>query len=190
MTSRAILCAGGVLAVAAILSACGRGSPGSGSPMTNPAGDIPDNQVYVVYAPPGGLLRLKVPEGWARTRNGTATVFTDKLNSIRIETVPAPRPATIASATAQELPQIQAAARGFVPGRVTTVRRRAGQAVLITYRAAAAPSPATGKTVAHAVERYEFWRAGQEVVLTLSAPVKADNVDPWALVSNSLRWRG
>jgi hypothetical protein len=38
------------------------------------------------------------------------------------------------------------------------------------------------------VERYEFWRAGREVVLTLAGPVDADNVDPWRTVSDSLRW--
>jgi hypothetical protein len=41
-----------------------------------------------------------------------------------------------------------------------------------------------------AVERYEFWRAGHEVVLTLSAPVGSDNVDPWRKVTDSFAWRG
>jgi hypothetical protein len=199
---RTPLCAGGLLAVTAILSACGGGSPGpstskaapstsapSSTPETNPAGDIPDNQVYVPFSPPGAPFSVKVPEGWARSQNGTATVFTDKLNSIRIETRPASAAPTIGSATAQELPAIRAAARGFVPGKVTTVTRKAGQAVRITYRADSAPDPVTGKTIADAVERYDFWHAGRQVVLTLSGPTGADNVDPWKLVSDSLQWR-
>jgi hypothetical protein len=205
MVRRTIRCASGILAVTAILGACGGRSPGpagasgsaaapgagrsSSTPENNPAGDIPDNQVYVPFSPPGGVYSVKVPEGWARSRNGAATVFTDKLNSVRIETRPAGAAPTIGSATAQELPTIKATAQGFVPGKVTTVHRPAGQAVLITYRADSAPDPVTGKTIADAVQRYEFWHAGQEIVLTLSGPVKADNVDPWALVSGSLRWR-
>jgi hypothetical protein len=38
------------------------------------------------------------------------------------------------------------------------------------------------------VERYEFWRGDHEVVLTLSAPHGADNVDPWRTVTDSFRW--
>jgi hypothetical protein len=194
--------AGGLLVVTAALGACGGGSSGSSgssttkaatggassTPETNPAGDIPDNQVYVPFTPLGGGFEVKVPEGWARSGNGAATTFTDKLNSIRIETQPASAAPTVASAT-HELPKIKAAAHGFVPGKVTTITRKAGQAVRITYRADSAPDPVTGKTVADAVERYEFWHAGRQVVLTLSGPTGADNVDPWKLVSDSLRWR-
>ena len=40
-----------------------------------------------------------------------------------------------------------------------------------------------------AVERYEFWKAGTEVVLTLSGPQGADNVDPWRIVTDSFGWQ-
>ncbi|MDT4904221.1 MAG: hypothetical protein QOH52_2237, partial [Pseudonocardiales bacterium] len=44
--------------------------------------------------------------------------------------------------------------------------------------------------VIQAVERYEFWKNGNEVVLTLAAPVGADNVDPWRKVTDSFAWTG
>jgi hypothetical protein len=143
----------------------------------------------VPFSPAGGLFSVKVPEGWARSQNGAATIFTDKLNGIRIESQPAPAAPTVGSATSQELPKIRSAAHGFVPGNVTTVGRKAGQAVRITYRADSAPNPVTGKTIVDAVERYDFWHAGQEVVLTLSGPTGADNVDPWKLVTDSVQWQ-
>ena len=43
-------------------------------PEVNPAGDIPDNQAYVAYAPPGAGYSVKVPEGWARTTAGRCDV--------------------------------------------------------------------------------------------------------------------
>jgi len=46
----------------------------------------------------------------------------------------------------------------------------------------------TGKVVRDAFERYTFYRAGKRVDLTLSGPTNADNVDPWRIVSDSLRW--
>lgn len=159
------------------------------APEVNPAGDIPDNQVFVSYRPPGGQFTVKVPEGWARVVRGGTVSFTDKLNTIRMESRPAPVAPTPPSARQTELPAIKAASRHYQPGNVTQVRRAAGPAVLITYKADAPADPVTGKVVHDAVERYEFWRGGTEAILTLSGPVGADNVDPWRIVTDSFRWR-
>jgi hypothetical protein len=35
-----------------------------------------------------------------------------------------------------------------------------------------------------------FTRGGRTAVLTLSGPRGADNVDPWRIVTDSLRWGG
>jgi hypothetical protein len=144
-------------------------SPGPAAqpaPEVSPAGDIPDNQAYVRYAPPGAGFSVKVPEGWSRTRAGGATVFTDKLNTIRLEAGAAPSRV----------------------GKASTVRRTAGPAKRLTYIMKAAPDPVTGKSVTDAVERYVFTTSGRTAVLTLSGPKGADNVDPWRIVTASLRW--
>jgi len=160
-----------------------------GAPEVNPSGDIPDNQAYVAYRAPDGLFTVSVPEGWSRTAQGPATVFTDKLNSVRVEAGPRPQPPDPATAQAQEVPMLQGSVPGYRPGQVSTVPRAAGPAVLITYQASSPPDPVTGKSSTDAVERYEFWRAGTQVTLTLSAPQGADNVDPWRRVTDSLRWQ-
>ena len=36
--------------------------------------------------------------------------------------------------------------------------------------------------------RYEFFRNGQTVALTLAGPLGADNVDPWRHITDSFRW--
>lgn len=166
----------------------GTGGPNPNATEAAPPGDIPDNQAFVPYSPPGHAYSLQVPEGWAMTRTGQATLFTDKYNSARVEKLDAANAPTIASSTATELPAIKAAAHGFVPGTVTTVARTAGSAIKITYRADSTPNPVTGKVVVQDVERYEFWRNGTEVVLTLSAPIGSDNVDPWRKVTDSFAW--
>jgi hypothetical protein len=137
-----------------------------GAPEVSPSGDIPDNQAYVSYAPPGLGYTVKVPEGWSRTSAGGATTFTDKLNSIRLE---GGRPAAHA-------------------GQASTVKRTAGSAQRLTYTTQSAPNAVTGKTQTDAVERYVFTRGGRTAVLTLTGPKTADNVDPWKIVTNSLRW--
>jgi hypothetical protein len=195
-----------VAGLALLAGACGSGgaSPYGGStpttatppsaasrnaPEVNPAGDIPDNQVFVPYSPPGGRFTVKVPEGWGRTARAGTVSFTDKLNTISMETRPAPAAPTVASARQAELPAIQSASRRYEPGSVTQVRRAGGDVVLVTYKADAPADPVTGKVVHDAVERYAFWRGGTEAILTLAGPVGADNVDPWRIVSDSFRWR-
>jgi hypothetical protein len=161
----------------------------SAAPVTesNPAGDIPDTQVFVDYTPARGGYSVQVPEGWARTDTGSSTLFSDKYNSIRIETAAAPAAPTVQSGQAEEA-AIPAASQGFTPGDVSTVQRSAGSAVLITYQADSAPNSVTGKVVSQDVQRYEFWNNGTTVALTLSAPVGSDNVDPWRTVTDSFRW--
>jgi hypothetical protein len=159
------------------------------APEVSPAGDIPDNQVFVSYTPPSGGYSLKVPEGWGRVEAGGAVTFTDKLNSIRMETTAATSAPTVSSAQQNEVPAIKAASKNYQAGKVTSVTRKAGGAILITYQADSQPDPVTGKVVHDAVERYEFWRGGSEVILTLSGPVGADNVDPWRIVTDSFVWQ-
>lgn len=177
------------------LVSCGSGTTpaaptSAGAAESNPAGDIPDNQAYVPFQPDSGLFTVKVPEGWARTGSATATTFTDKLNSVTIDTQQRAQAPDAGTARTEELPAIEQTSTNVQPGDVTTVNRSAGAALLITYTADSAPDPVTGKTVTDAIERYEFWKAGTEVVLTLSGPEGADNVDPWRMITDSFGWAG
>jgi hypothetical protein len=169
-----------------------RGSTGGSSAApapteSNPPGDIPDNQAYVAYQ--GSGFTVKVPEGWARTIRGTVTVFSDKLNTVQVTTVNTASAPTVASVTTTVVPRLRHQVPKFADPKVSTVSRKAGQAVLLKYQGDSAPNPVTGKVVRDAFERYSFHRQGHEVDLTLSGPVNADNVDPWRIVSDSFAWR-
>ncbi|MEV6837095.1 hypothetical protein AB0N17_21720 [Streptomyces sp. NPDC051133] len=200
----------GLTLVAAVTAGCsgsgshsGSISPGSGSTAvsgenkpapteSNPPGDIPDNQVYVSFQPTDGIFTgftLKVPEGWARTSQGGTTTFTDKLNTVKITAVSASGAPTAGSVTRTVIPRLRAQVPKFASPRASEVTRHAGRVVLLTYQGDSAKDPVTGKVVRDAFERYAFYRAGHEVDLTLSGPVKADNVDPWRIVSDSFTWR-
>ena len=190
-------------AAALSVTACGSSSstsPATGStaaqatataaskPEVSPAGDIPDNQAYVPYTVPGAGLTVKVPEGWSRSAAGKATTFTDKLNAIRVETAPASAAPSVASARKNDVRKLAASTPGYKAGTVTAVRRTAGAAIRISYLSDAKADPVTGKTHVNAVERYVFFRRGTDAILTLTGPKTADNVDPWKIVTNSVRW--
>jgi hypothetical protein len=184
------------LLLALVVAGCGGSSPSSASSAktvdpnakeVSPAGDIPDNQAYVAYSPPGADYSVKVPEGWARSATAGAVTFTDKLNSIRMEEGGAKGAPSVAAAKS-ELPQLAKQVKDFKPGKISVVKRTSGPAVRITYLASSPPDAVTGKTRTNAVERYRFVRRGKQVTLTLSGPKGADNVDPWKLVTDSMTW--
>ena len=85
-------------------------------------------------------------------------------------------------------PAIRASVKNLNRAQVSEVTRKAGTAVLITYGADSNPDPVTGKVRRLDVQRYEFWRNGAQVILTLTAPQGADNVDPWRVVTDSFGW--
>jgi len=206
MTARSTLTMVGAIAATAILAGCsGTPAPATSSTGTSPAvvapgqpvprateanppGDIPDTQSYVVFNPVGGGYSVKTPEGWSRTSTGTTTSFTDKLNRIQVSTAPAATPPDVALVTKTDVPLVKTSVAKFAMGKVSTVVRRGGSAILLTYQGDSAPDQVTGKVVRDAFERYTFYRAGKRVDLTLSGPTNADNVDPWRIVSDSLRW--
>lgn len=171
------------------------GSPASATPSTphatefNPPGDIPDNAVYIDHAAPGTHVHFTVPEGWAQMRNGGVTTFSDKYNSVSIQVAPMKQPPTLASVKASEVPQLRRSVSGFALTGISQVTRRHGTAIHVVYGLDSAPNPVTNKVVRDVAERFDFWHAGQEAVLTLTGPRNADNVDPWQTVSDSLQWK-
>ena len=153
--------------------------PGTAATESNPAGDIPDNQAFVAYSPAAGGFTVKVPEGWARRPPPPERCSRDKYNSVQIVASPAATAPTVASVTSTDIPVSRGSQRASPRRRSRPPSARPARPSCSTYQADSAPNPVTGKVAVEAVERYTFWRNGTAVVLTLSAPVGSDNVDPW-----------
>ena len=113
--------------------------------------------------------------------------FTDKFNAIHINATPAPTAPSTGSAQT-ELSALAGQVQCLQPGAISAVTRKSGPVVLLKYQAVSPPDPVTGKVVHQDVERYEFWKAGNEVVVTLASPHGSDNVDPWRKVTDSFAW--
>jgi hypothetical protein len=157
------------------------------APEVKAAGDIPDDIAFVPYTSSTGGYSITTPEGWSRRTIPDGVVFTDKYNIIQAESFTGQTAPTTGSASAAVKAQL-GKAKGFVFGKASTVKRKGGSAILVTYVVSSAPNEVTGKTLPVAVERYEFHKAGTSVVLTLSGAQGADNVDPWKIVTDSFAW--
>jgi hypothetical protein len=129
---------------------------------------------------------VTVPEGWSRTTADTTVTFTDKLNTVQVDARPG-GPVTLAGAKKTDVPALAAGTRAFKLTSLTEITLPAGRAVLISYQANSDPNPVTGKQYRLDVLRYELYHAGTRTTLTLLSPIGADNVDPWRIVSQSLK---
>lgn len=181
------------IALTLLGSACGasdgssQATVGPNAPEVVEPGDIPDDQVFIAFASPDGTYSVKVPEGWARTEANGVVTFTDKYNSIELQSAAATDAPTVASVKKDGLSDLTGDPT-FTLIDVTPVTRAAGEGVLATYEIGSPPNPVTGKKALLAVERYVFFHNGSVVSMTLSGAKGADNVDPWKIVSDSLSW--
>lgn len=158
------------------------------APENNPPGDIPDSQVFVPYRPASGLFEVKVPEGWAQSGPDNNVAFTDKLNTVSIHTADGANQPTMDSANSVEVPQLAQTEPAFQLVGVSQVNLPGGPAILVKYQKNSPPNQVTGKKYRMDVLRYEFFKNGVQVNLTLESPVGADNVDPWNTISGSFKW--
>jgi len=145
-------------------------------------GDIPDNQIYLVYRSSAGWS-IKYPEGWARSGGPNSTVFRDKNNIVRIVLRPGSAPTT---AQVRRDPSLRQARISSAPAAMSI---KGSRSIKVVYTTRSAPNPVTGKRVTLTVDRYYFSRAGNVATIDLGTPVGVDNVDAYRLMSESFRWR-
>jgi hypothetical protein len=165
------------------------GGPGALSAEAQSAatGDIPDNQVFLVFHNSTGGYSIKYPEGWTQQGHGPNVTFKDKNNLVRIVIAHGGAP-SLGSVSAQ-----LAALKRSTPTLAFTAPHAmqvgSAQAVKATYTTLSAPSPVTGKRVKLIVDRYELARSGRVALVDLGTPKGVDNVDAYLMMIESFSWR-
>lgn len=159
------------------------------APERNPPGDIPDTQAFILYKNAAGGYAVEVPEGWARTEQGTDATFVSKFDGERVTLSKSAAPPTVASVQQTQVPALQKQGRAVkIQGVKTTKMPRTGNVVYVTYTANSAPDPVTNKQLRLDNVTYYYYRNGKLAALTVWAPTGADNVDQWKRISESFRW--
>jgi hypothetical protein len=147
------------------------------------AGDIPDNQVFLIFRNGRAGYSMKYPEGWAQQGSGDSVTFRDKNNVIR---------AVVAKGVAWRRAGVAADARALrgaqLRGTPQAITLSGRHAFKVVYRTVSAPNPVTGKRLTLSVDRYYLWKQGRRAVLDLGCPVGVDNVDAYRMISESFRW--
>jgi hypothetical protein len=147
------------------------------------AGDIPDNQVFLVFKNTATGYTIKYPEGWALQGSAGHVVIRDKNNIVRV--VVSPGRAATPSSVRHEL-QTSAIRVQSAPELISLNGK---PAVKLTYSSLSAPNAVTGRRVHLSVDRYYLWNGHRRAVVDLGTPVGVDNVDAYRLMIQSFRWQ-
>jgi hypothetical protein len=148
------------------------------------AGDIPDNQIFLVFHNARTGYSMKYPEGWAQQGVANTVVFRDKNNIVRINVVNGRAPSV--AAIKRELRRLRAA---HIISAPEPMQLPGGQAYRVVYSTTGAPNAVTGKRVTLVVDRYYLARGGRRAIVDLGTPQGVDNVDAYRLMIESFRWR-
>ena len=147
------------------------------------AGDIRDNQVFLVFRNGAAGYSMKYPEGWAQQGSGKRVTFRDKNNIVRI---------VLSSGAAPTKASIQADVGGLTGASAQSgpqpMTLPHGKAFKVVYSTESAPNAVTGKRVKLVVDRYYVWKPGRLAVVDLGTPEGVDNVDAYRLMIESFRW--
>jgi hypothetical protein len=174
------------------------GSPaGAGAPGAGPAalaadarsaatGDIPDNQVFLVFINQAAGYSIKYPEGWTQSGSGHDVTFRNKNNLVHV-LIAQGAPPTPASVAAQ-LKALQPSSPTLSFRAPQVVHLGSFMAVKAVYDTESPPNPVTGKRVKLIVDRYALAHAGHVAVVDLGTPTGVDNVDAYRKMIESFRW--
>lgn len=197
----AALAAGGAGAAGCGSSSSSQGSPSSGSSQSASTptaaalsaeaqsvatGDIPDNQVFLVYRNPQARYSIKYPEGWTQSGGGGDISFKDKNNVVHVVVAPGAPPS--AASVAAELAHLKASTPTLTFTAPAPIHLTAGPAIKASYTTLSAPNPVTGKQLLLIVDRYELTRGGKRVTVDLGTAKGVDNVDAYRKMINSFAW--
>ena len=147
------------------------------------AGDIPDNQVFLVFRNAAGGYSMKYPEGWAQSGAAGSVTFGDKNNVVRVLVEKGGK------AIAQVRAELAAAKGVSVRSGPQAITIGGAPAIKLVYVTKSAPNAVTGKRVTLVVDRYYLDHAGKEAIVDLGTPQGVDNVDAYRLMIESFRWR-
>lgn len=144
-------------------------------------GDIPDNQIFLVFRNASAGYTLKYPEGWAQSGGGNDVTIRDKNNIVRVSIRPGRLPSS-----AQVRSDLAGSKTTSGPQQLTINGR---PALELTYTTRSAPNPVTGKRVTLVTDRYYLSNGSKQAIVDLGTPQGVDNVDAYRLMIESFTWK-
>ena len=152
-------------------------------------GDIPDNQVFLVYSNASAHYSMKYPEGWTLSGSGNDVTMRQKNNVVHIVVERAAgRPAPTTASVAGQLQALKSSSPTleFTPPRRVTVS--GAPVIKSTYTTKSAPNPVTNRSVLLIVDRYVLAHGGKTATVDEGTQQGVDNIDAYRKMIESFHW--
>lgn len=150
-------------------------------------GDIPDNQVFLVFHNAKAGYSMKYPEGWTQVGSGDDVSFKDKNNIVHVVIAKGGTPTT--SSVNAQLQAVKQSNQTLTFTPPQTIKLGSNTLIKSTYTSRSAPNSVTGKRVELLVDRYVTAKNGKVATVDLGTPKGVDNVDAYRLMIISFSWR-
>lgn len=154
---------------------------------STPAGDVPDNAVFLTYRDTQTGFSIHYVEGWQVQHTSDGVAIHDKDSSETVAIVPLP-PDVAIWVSGTDLPRLQGEAGFALIGQDTATIDGGTTVTHLAYHQLSPPDAVTGKRVPSTVARYYIPGTGGLAVITLSTPDGVDNVDAFRQMIDSFTW--
>jgi hypothetical protein len=116
-------------------------------------------------------------------------MFQDKLDGLTVTISKAGKLPDVREIHKNQTARIEKTGRAVIIRQIEHIKLPNMPAMLMRYESNSEPNPVTNKQVRLENNSYFYYQDGKLAELRLWAPLGADNVDQWRLISRSFRWR-
>ncbi|CAN5731274.1 lipoprotein [soil metagenome] len=157
----------------------------------SPAGDVPDNAVFVLYKNDTGGYQIQYVEGWSVTPQkdgGVAITDIDSAEVVELRALPTGDLMHYVTSTDEAQVKAQTQAYQRTDLKSLTVNQQA--VVALIYTGISTPDAVTNKTRPITSQRYYIPGPQHRLaILTLTTPNDVDNVDAFHQMLESFTWQ-
>lgn len=155
--------------------------------LKSEAGTLPEEQPFKNYTSAAGGYDVQAPENWKPDATGPDVQFIHGYSGIEVRVIKTTEAFTLDIIKGVQVADLVRTGRAVDVREVSMVSTKSYQAVYVEYESNS--EPVDGKKVRLANHRYYFNRGGLLAVLTLWAPVGADNENIWKQIPDTFYWR-
>ncbi len=150
-------------------------------------GTLPETQTFTNHTSAEGKYDIQAPDTWKKEERGASLRFTHNMSGMLVEIIQSAEPFSIDTVKGVQVAGLVRTGRAVDIKIVTMAETKGGQAVYVEYESNS--EPVKGKQHRQINHRYYFGHNGLLAVLTLWAPVGADNENIWKQIPDTFYWR-
>lgn len=148
---------------------------------------MPETQSFMNYTSTAGGYDVQVPENWTPKAEGANITFTHGYSGIEVVIVKTAEPFTLENIKGVQVADLVRTGSAVNVISVSLANTKNGPAAYVEYESNSNGS--AGKKIRLMNHRYYYPHEGELAVLTMWAPLGADNQNIWSQIPDTFFWR-